>query len=352
MHKKTILDKCTTILSRNQLNCRTVILRITRAVTTCESGAIIKIMKILNYTLASLLLLCTKLSAADNMHNFEDFCLALPVLDCSEKLLKEQSEYSLYSTDWYFITAHYLDFLYETTNLLTLKKLTEQYINAEHQHPISFQTQLYFYAAKALGIYGEKDKAQQYSKKALTLVNATFDSFPNPLRAVEIANLEMVFGDKDKAVSMFSRLAQKYRKSKDAKLQHEIYANLANALYLQNQLLESIPHRKSAVFWAHQLNSTENITMAIGNLARTYQLVGQLQIANQTYRNAITYFKSEESPNFSFFQLRLAEINETLNYHKVAKQHLSKVRFTKLLPSHLSTYNQLVQKLNVEATTL
>jgi tetratricopeptide (TPR) repeat protein len=309
-------------------------------------------MKKRNGILASLLLLCTQLLAADNMHNFEDVCYELPVPKCSEKLLKEPSEYDPFTTDWYFITAHYLDFLYETTNLLPLKNLTEQYINAERKHPVTFQTQLYFYASKAFSVYNEKEKAHQYAKKAIALVNATSDSFPNPLRTVEIANLEMVFGDRDKAVKMFSRLAQKYKKSKDAKLQHEIYGNLANALYSQNQLLESIPHRKSAIFWAKQLGFTENIITAIGNLARTYQLVGQLQLANETYQSAISLFKTVDSPNYSIFQLRLAEINAALSLQNEAKSHLAEVKFTKLLPGHLSLYKQLAQKLDLETSTL
>ena len=302
--------------------------------------------------MASLFLLCTQLSAADNMHNFEDVCFELPAPKCSAKLLNAQSEYVPYTTDWYFITAHYLDLLYETTNLLPLKNLTEQYINADRRHPITFQTQLYFYASKAFSIYGEKEKAQQYAKKAIALVSATSDSFPNPLRTVELANLEMVFGDLDKAVSMFSRLAQKYKKSKDAKLQYEIYGNLANALFSQNQLLESIPHRKSAIFWAKQLGSFEEITMAIGNLARTYQLVGQLQLANETYLNAISLFKTGESPHYSIFHLRLAEITTALSLPNEAKAHLVEVRLSKLLPSHLSLYKQLAQKLDLETPTL
>ena len=309
-------------------------------------------MKILNCLIASLLLLSNTIQSADNMHNFEDMCVELPISKCSEKVLTLQSEYAQFSTDWYFITAHYLDFLYETTSLLPLKKITEEYINVEHTHPITFQTQLYFYASKALGIYGEKDKAQQYAKKAIALVTATSDSFPNPLRKVELANLEMVFGNKDKAVQMFSRLAQQYKKSKDAKLQHEIYGNLANALYSQSQLLESIPHRKSAIFWAKQLGYSEDITMAIGNLARTYQLVGQLRLANDTYRDAVTHFASEDSPNYSIFQLRLAEINAAQSNPKQAKQHLKKVKFTKLLPGHFNVYNQLAQTLEFNKDTI
>lgn len=298
--------------------------------------------------LTSLFLFCAELSAADNMHNFEDICAELSVPDCSTKLLKTQDEYAPYSSDWYFITLHYLDLLYESTSLLTLKNLTEQYINQQREHPISFQTPLYFYASKAQGVYGDKVKANQYAKRALKLVSATSESFPNPLRTVEIANLEMVFGDKDKAVQMFSRLAQKYKKSKDAKLQHEIYGNFANALYSQNQFLESIPHRKSAIFWAKELGYSESITMAVGNLARTYQLVGQLQLANTTYQEAITFFKSEDSPNYSIFQLRLAEINAALNNLELAKKHLSKVQFTKLLPGHFAIYNKLALTLENE----
>ncbi|TMO82684.1 tetratricopeptide repeat protein [Pseudoalteromonas spongiae] len=309
-------------------------------------------MKIRYFTLIGIYLLCASAKAADNLHNFEDVCPNLSAPDCSAKLLKQQSEYAPYSTDWYFITAHYLDLLYETTNLKPLKNLTEQYLNSGHTHPVTFQTQLYFYAAKAFDIYNEKVKAKEYAQQAFKLVSATSESFPNPLRMVEIANLEMVFGDKDTATQMLNRLAQQYRKSKDAKLQHEIYGNLANALYSQGQLLESIPHRKSALFWARKLGFTDTITMASGNLARTYQLVGQLQIANETYRDAISNFNSEESPNYSIFQLRLAEINTTLGEVEAAKQHITKVRFTKLLPSHLTLYHQLANKLELNPTAL
>ncbi len=283
--------------------------------------------------------------ASENLSDHEQFCLQDTSLSCEQYIEQQLSAAPPFSHRWYGIKAHQLNFLFHKHQFVQLQQETERLL-AQQSLPDVFRVQLYFYHAKALFYFNRHDDAKVYANQAVDILQDTFAAFGNPLRMVELANLQYSLGEFAKAEQLLRFTQSRYAKSKDPVLLIELNANLALLSDQQADFAASAAYRTDVLAAAMLLGHEHKIIVAMGNLARTKQLLGQLTEALTLYQHSLHYTAApEHKVQHSSHLLRLTEICLALNQSAQASRYFEQIEPTLLSSAQADVYQQLARKL-------
>lgn len=281
--------------------------------------------------------------ASEHLSDHEVVCLQQN--DCLQYLQTELAKQPIKSTAWYKLQSYLLDFYFDKQRVTELRQLAEQLLQLE-DNPQVLQAQLYFYYAKALLQQGERKLATDYANLAGNKISALFDGFGDPLRLVELANLQISLQQFDRAEQTLLLAEGRYGKSHDPIFIFELNTNKALLEDRRQQLAYAALYRQRALDAILPTGHSGKIVVALGNLARTQQLQGQYQPARLHYQQALPYLASgTDEITQAVYLLRLAELSWQLQDLAAGRQYFRQVQFA-TLPSenHRQLYQQLHQQ--------
>lgn len=299
-----------------------------------------------NMRLLSLLLLSLIFSAtaSENLSDHQQFCADNPQHSCAQQLQQALLDSAPYSNEWYRIKAIQLNYLFDKHHFQQLQLEVEQLL-PRNDLPEVFQVQLYFYYAKTLNYFGNHVDARVYASRAVTILQEIYVTFGNPLRLVELANLQITLGELEQAAQLLGHAKSQYGQSKDPLFIFELNSNLALLLHQENDLAAAAAYRAIALDAAIELGQATELIVAYGNLARTRQLQGELAEAYSLYQRSLQYTALPDHQAQHFIHLlRLAEISLQLKQADQARNYLQQVTPAVLSEQH----QQLYQKLRTE----
>ncbi|HCV05371.1 tetratricopeptide repeat protein [Pseudoalteromonas sp. APAL1] len=279
--------------------------------------------------------------ASENFSDHEIFCSQQPQALCLDYINQQLAVAEPGSARWYEIKSYQFDYFYDKMEYLALKDSTEPFINGKDL-PVVFQVQVYFYYAKSMQYFGNHEQGRKFATLAFENLQAIFDSFGNPMRMVELANLQYVFGNKETALHILDRAERRFGKSKDPIFHFELASNKANVFHSLGDVDGAIASRRVAVDWILKTNHKRKISVALGNLARTYQILAQYDEADKLYVQSLKYI-DVESDRFvlAIYKLRLAEINWQAGKPEQALKWFKQVHKGDIRKTHAKLYAQL-----------
>ncbi len=293
----------------------------------------------------SICLLSQLAHSSEHLSDHEQYCLNFTSENCLDLINTQLTAQTLYSKSWYKLKSIQLDYIYDIADYSELITQIEPLIDLPSA-PTVFRTQLYFYYAKALNSKGDKVNAKIYADKAIAKLENMYEAFESPYRLLELANLHYVFGDRKRSYSLLLHVGNRFAKSKDAIFHFELNSNKANIFYVWDELDKSLKYRLLALYAIENTEHNSKIVVASGNVARTYQLLGQYESAIKHYTDSFGFMQfPKHNSSKAVYTLRLAELNWQSGNVGQAASLLAKVQTEDLKPGHLSLYNQLKTEL-------
>ncbi len=280
-------------------------------------------------------------TASEHFSDHEVFCAQQPQSSCLAYIDQQLASIAHDSARWYEIKSYQFDYYYDNIEFETLKASTEPFI-ASDDLPVVFQVQVYFYYAKSMYYLGDLETGRNYASKAFEKLQAIFDSFGNPMRMVELANLQYVFGNKETALQILDKVERRFGKSKDPIFHFELASNKAHVFHALGDLDSALAWRKIAVDWILKTNHNRKILVALGNLARTYQIIANYSQAEKAYVQSLKYVGKDSDRYISAtHKLRLAETYWQAGKLKQAHNWFKQVNKEDIRASHAALYTQL-----------
>lgn len=296
-----------------------------------------------------LLTLLFSANASENLSDHQQFCQQSPHLSCGQYLQHQLSSLKAFSNDWYRVKGFQLNYLFDKHQFQQLQHEAEQLLQRTDL-PEVFRVQLYFYYAKALNYFGNGSEAKVYASRAAAILQDIYATFGNPLRVVELANLHITLGEFGQAEQLLSYAQSHYRHSKDPQFLFELNSNLALLVHQQGDLAAAAAYRNEALTAVRLLGHPNKLIVALGNLARTRQLQGELAEALSLYQDSLQYTALPEHQIQHFIHLlRLAEISLQLQQPEHARHYLQQVKTAGLSEHHQQLYQQLHTELKSKA---
>lgn len=286
--------------------------------------------------------------AAEHLSDHEEFCLQQPATPCVEMLQQALAQTPLHTLLWFKLQSYRLDYLYVNHQFRQLHDESNQLLKIADA-PVAFRTQLYFYQAKTLIARGDEAQAAYYTELASRQLEAIYQAFADPMRVLELANLHAVAGQYDKAWQLLLQAEQRFAKSRDPLFIFELNSNKALVRHALQQLDDAAYYRKLALDAILQTGRNHDIIVAHGNLARTYQLLGQLGLAVDYYEKSLPYMRPGiDDLQLSIHRLRLSELYLALQAPAKASSYLQQVNFAILSDHHKTIHRQLSSALAVD----
>ena len=169
--------------------------------------------------------------------------------ECLKVIDDALSSLIINSRPWAHLKLLQLDALF---NLQKFDALAQELtpLIANDNLPVNFSVYVYIYHAKLLLGNQEKDLAQQYLAKAVSLLNEINDKYPEPVRLIEIANVQIVLKDYQQAKKTLQQLELKFKDRYHPVFKRELYANLGHIAYFQDEKALHIRYREKSLEWA------------------------------------------------------------------------------------------------------
>ncbi|PKI16752.1 tetratricopeptide repeat protein [Colwellia sp. 12G3] len=212
------------------------------------------------------------------------------------------------SRQWYRIKLLQLDALFTLQHFEKLSSEIETLLSYSAL-PMNFSVYVYIYHAKLS--YSNKDikPAKYYLDKALNLLTQINDKYPDPIRLIEVANLQIAMKEHEKAKITLLQLEQKFKDRYHPVFKRELYANLGHIASFQDDKLLHIEYRISSLKWAKAAKNQQQIGIAYNNLAFAYLKAGEYENAETNYTQAINIAQEEQDIiNGSISQIRLIKV--------------------------------------------
>ncbi len=278
--------------------------------------------------------------ASEHFSDHQQVCQNRP--DCLAFLKDQLSTTKPESAAWFKIQSYLLDLLFDKQDFAALRYRCELLL-AKQPHSEVFRAQLHFYYAKSLAFFGERENARNHAFIAHKQLNELFQSFADPLRLIELGNLEIWLGEHEQAYDILNAAQSRYNKSKDPLFWFELNSNFALIYDKRQQLELSEEARTKALEAIMPTGETDKIATAMGNLARTKQLRGDYANARKLYEQSLAYLTSKLDDKIrSIYLLRLSEISMAMHDKTAAKAYFDKVDPSLIDPhSHLIIYQAL-----------
>lgn len=283
--------------------------------------------------------------ATEHLNDHEAFCQSAARQDCLALLQQQLAGTKPYSVRWYQLTSYQLDYLFDKHLDQPLAQQVAQLLQLEDVPPV-FRTELYFYQAKILHSNGQLLQAQHYADLAASNLTQLFQAFADPLRLVELANLQTVMGQQAKAWQLLQQAEARFARSKDPIFLFELYTNKALVQQANRQLADAAYSRKLALDIILPSGDDGKISVAFGNLGRTYQLLGQYGLAQQYYQQALARMSpGADDVRRQMRLLRLSQVHCQLQDLSGARQIFSQVDPQLIETTYQPLYQRLQQQL-------
>ncbi|KTF15551.1 hypothetical protein [Pseudoalteromonas sp. H105] len=290
-------------------------------------------------------LICKLAFASEHFSDHEQYCLSLSTDNCIEHIETALENEPQYTKSWYKLKTLQIDYLYDTLNFDEIIVQVEPLVDLEST-PTVFKTQLYFYYAKAIS-RTDKEQAIIYANKAMAKLENMYSAFENPFRLLELANLHYVFGDKERSYNLLLNIGSRFAKSRDPIFHFELNANKANVFHSWGNLEKALKFRLLALEAIINTDHKSKITLAIGNVARTHQLLANYDSAIKYYGDSFAYMQyPKNTGTHAVYTLRTAEAYWQSKNRDKAAAMLSEVDQTQLKEGHLNLYMKLKKDLN------
>ena len=291
------------------------------------------------------LFICKIAFASEHFSDHEQYCLALSTDNCIEHIETALENEPQYTKSWYKLKTLQIDYLYDTLNFDEIIVQVEPLVDLEST-PTVFKTQLYFYYAKAIS-RTDKEQAIIYANKAMAKLENMYSAFENPFRLLELANLHYVFGDKERSYNLLLNIGSRFAKSRDPIFHFELNANKANVFHSWGDLEKALKFRLLALEAIINTEHNSKIVVAIGNVARTHQLLTHYDSAIKYYGDSFAYMQyPKNTGTHAVYTLRSAEAHWQSKRRDKAAAMLSEVDQTQLKEGHLNLYMKLKKDLN------
>ncbi|PKG82174.1 hypothetical protein CXF85_14860 [Colwellia sp. 75C3] len=212
------------------------------------------------------------------------------------------------SRQWYRLKLIQLDALFTLQHFDKLSLEIETLLSY-NTLPINFSIYVYIYYAKLS--YGNKDikPTRDYLDKAVSLLTQINDKYQDPIRLIEISNLQIAMKEYEKAKITLLQLDQKFKKRYHPIFKRELYANLGHVAYFQDDKPLHIKYRKDSLKWAKAAKNKQQIGVAYNNVALAYKKAGEYKNAEESYIRAINLAEGEKDViNGSISKLKLIEV--------------------------------------------
>ncbi len=292
-----------------------------------------------------IVLLCAGLllsaKAAEHLSDHEEFCLQQPAIPCLQLLQQALEQTQLHTFQWFKFQSYRLDYLYVNHQFRQLYDESNQLLKIGTAPP-ALRTQLYFYQAKTLIARGDEAQAAYFTDLASRQLDAMYQAFADPMRVLELANLQAVAGQYDKAWQLLLHAEQRFAKSRDPQFVFELNSNKALIRHAFEQLDDAAYYRKLALDAILSSGRHHDIIVAHGNLARTYQLLGKFGLAVDYYEKSLPFMRpSIDDLQQSIHRLRLSELYLALQEPAKARGYLQQVDVAILGDHHKVLYRDL-----------
>lgn len=283
--------------------------------------------------------------AAEHLSDHEVFCRQEPATACLDLIQQGLAQAEPFSVRWYQLKSVQLDFFFDKHLYEALAQQTSQLLQLEDV-PAIFRTQLYFYQAKILHGKGQRIQALHYADLAANDLEQQFQSFADPLRLLELANLHSVMGEQAQAWKLLMLADSRYGKSKDPIFAFELHTNKALVQQANGRLADAAYSRKLALDVIQPTGETGKITVAYGNLGRTYQLLGQYGLALQYYQQSLLLMQpGADDVRRQMHLLRAVQLNCQLQQYVQARQLLAQMDASLLEVNYRDDFSLLQQQL-------
>jgi tetratricopeptide (TPR) repeat protein len=241
-----------------------------------------------------------------------------------------------------------LDYYYDMTEFKKLESLILQLLQIENQ-PESFKIQLYYFYSKTLMYFRRPEEAKKYANYVIQNVESLYHTFEDPLRMVEIANMEYVFGDKQKAYKLLLVAENKFGDRNDPIFHLELNTNKGHIFYQWKNYQRAERFYRRAVNWINNTGHDDKLMVAYSNLARVNQFLLKYEEALTYYQKTYALLQLQQDNNFIYvIALRIAEVKLKMKDIDEAIDYFELVEFDELSPHYHESYISLLKALNVE----
>ena len=267
--------------------------------------------------------------------------------ECLKVIDDALSSLIINSRPWAHLKLLQLDALF---NLQKFDALAQELtpLIANDNLPVNFSVYVYIYHAKLLLGNQEKDLAQQYLAKAVSLLNEINDKYPEPVRLIEIANVQIVLKDYQQANKTLLQLELKFKDRYHPVFKRELYANLGHIAYFQDEKALHIRYREKSLEWAIEANNNQQVGIAYSNLAVAFRKAGNYQLSEQNYKQAVKISQVEQDDiNGAISNIRLIEVILLQGKDEEAKKLFNAIPLTSTVFEKSAYYSEIYQALKL-----
>ncbi|TMO54767.1 hypothetical protein CWC21_13795 [Pseudoalteromonas phenolica] len=279
--------------------------------------------------------------ASEHFSDHETYCLENEELACLALLKKQTESVPLYSNTWFKLVSYKLDYYYDKREFKKLEKIITPLLEIE-EAPDVFELQLSYYYSKTLAYFGKKEQAKHYAQLAISKLEKIYHIFEDPMRMVEIANMEYVFGDRQKAYQLLLLAENKFGKRGDPVFHLELHTNKGHIFFTWKNYERAARFYKQALHWIKDTEHDAKKVIAYSNLARTYQLMEKHKQALEHFRHTEELLLKQNNPRLlAVILIRTAEVYEKLNELDKLRQLMSRINLSDLSHGYHETYKRL-----------
>ena len=298
--------------------------------------------------LTVVILLSSNSVASETYNDHTDFCAELRDIKCLTFIDNELQALPIHSVNWYKLMTFKLDYYYDKTEFKKLESLILQLLQIENQ-PESFKIQLYYFYSKTLMYFRRPEEAKKYANYVIQNVESLYHTFEDPLRMVEIANMEYVFGDKKKAYKLLLVAENKFGDRNDPIFHLELNTNKGHIFYQWKNYQRAERFYRRAVNWINNTGHDDKLMVAYSNLARVNQFLLKYEEALTYYQKTYALLQLQQDNNFIYvIALRIAEVKLKMKDIDEAIDYFELVEFDELSPHYHESYISLLNALNLE----
>jgi len=280
-------------------------------------------------------------SAGEHLSNHEEYCQQSTDTPCLTLLEQALAQTEPNTLQWFKLQSYRLDYLYDKLQYHKLHTEANQLLKITDA-PQAFRTQLYFFKVKTLRSRGEMAAADYYTELASRNLEAIYQAFSDPMRLLELANLQAVSGQYAEAWQLLLHAEHRFHRSRDPIFLFELNSNKALIRHALNALDDAAYYRKLALDAVLPSGRPHDIIVAHGNLARTYQLLGKFGLAVDYYEKSLPYMRpGTDDVQLAIHRLRLAELYLALQLPEQAHQYLQQVELRLLGEGHQALFQTL-----------
>jgi len=281
--------------------------------------------------------------ASEHFSDHESYCLQKEEQACLALLKKQSDAVALYSKAWFKLTSYKLDYYYDKREFKKLEQTIVPLLAIENK-PDVVELQLNYYYSKTLAYFGKRKQAKHYAQLAISKLEKIYHIFEDPMRMVEIANLEYVFGDRQKAYQLLLLAENKFGKRGDPVFHLELHTNKGHIFFTWQNYERAAKFYKLALDWIKDTEHDAKKVVAYSNLARTYQLMSNHKLALAHFKRTEELLLEQNNPRLlAVILIRTAEVYEQLNELDKLTQLMPRINFGDLSHGYHETYERLVK---------